>query len=397
MKISINRLPVYILFLMFFNGCAHHQTVNRLYPLWGEDIILTSGDNRSRHLQLKQPEQSSHAEACLLMVHGMNEHIGRYAEIADYFADRYIVAGIDLTAHGLSNPVFAQVQKGLENETTNYDVSNAFVEQAQLRNLQPMRDDLEQALLYFIDRCDQFSVDQTLPVYILSHSLGSLVSASYLLQMENNKLTDRIDGIIFTGPAFSVTQVPGWRGWFQNPFIYFNYHTHEHFLNPHNEALPLMLFNQVLALVTVPIQDGIFELLSLPGLRHLFSPSTPDWVINYLSNWEEERDRHREDPYIIRRSILRYVLAIEKEVIQFRKNMAQFNTPYLLIYSEYDPITPAWGNIDFIAATEQHHPRNEIMLLAGESHHEQLFSTPELRQRILEKIRSWMENSEVAD
>ncbi|MCK5190418.1 MAG: alpha/beta hydrolase, partial [Methylococcales bacterium] len=128
MKILIRRLSPCILFLMFFNGCAQQQTVNRLYPSWGEYIVLTSGDNRSRHLQIKEPEQSGSAEACILMVHGMNEHIGRYSEIADYFSDRYIVAGMDLTAHGLSNPVFAQVQKGLENETTNYDVSNAFVE-----------------------------------------------------------------------------------------------------------------------------------------------------------------------------------------------------------------------------------------------------------------------------
>jgi alpha-beta hydrolase superfamily lysophospholipase len=131
-------------------------------------------------------------------------------------------------------------------------------------------------------------------------------------------------------------------------------------------------------------------------LRQLFSPSTPDWVVNYLSNSEEERARHKEDPYIIRRSILRYVLTIEKEVIQFRKNMAQFNAPYLLIYSEYDPITPAWGNTDFVAVTEQKHPHNEVMMLAGESHHEQLFSTPELRQRILKKIRTWIETSESA-
>ncbi|NOR68976.1 MAG: alpha/beta fold hydrolase [Methylomarinum sp.] len=390
MKLFIRRLPLCLLFLMFLNGCAHHQTVDRLYPLWGKDIILTSDDNRSRHLQIKQPEQSGFAEACILIVHGMNEYIGRYAEIAHYFGDRYIVAGIDLTAHGLSNPVFATAQKVLKTGATKQDISDAFLEQAQLRDLQPMRDDLEQALHYLIHHCDQHSDNTTLPVFILSHSLGSLVSASYLLQTENNKFKDRISGIIFAGPAFSVTQIPGWRGWLQNPFVRFSYHTHQHFLNPHDEALPLMLFNQLLALVTVPIQDGIIELLSLPGLRQLFSPSTPDWVVNYLSNWDEERARHKNDPYIIRRSILRYVLTVEKEVIQFRSNMTQFNTPYLLIYSEHDPITPAWGNTDFAAATRQNHPANETMMLAGESHHEQLFSTPELRQQIFKKIRLWI-------
>lgn len=375
---------------MLINGCAQHQSVNVHYPFWGEEIILTSGDDRNRHLQIMEPKQGSSAEACVLMVHGMNEYIGRYAEIARYFADRYIVAGIDLTAHGLSNPVFAKAQKDLKTGATTHDVSDAFLEQAQLRNLQPMRDDMEQALLYLIHRCDQHADYKTLPIFILSHSLGSLVSASWLLQTENSELKGRIGGIIFTGPAFSVTQVPGWRGWLQNPLIRFNYHTHEHFLNPHNEALPLMLFNQLLALVTVPIQDGIIELLSLPGMRQLFSPSTPAWVVNYLSNWEEERKRHKADPYIIRRSILRYVLTVQKEIIQFRKNMAQFNTPYLLIYSENDPITPAWGSTDFATATRQNHPHNKVMMLAGESHHEQLFSTPQLGQQILQKIRSWI-------
>ena len=73
--------------------------------------------------------------------------------------------------------------------------------------------------------------------------------------------------------------------------------------------------------------------------------------------------------------------------------MAQFNTPYLLIYSEFDPITPAWGNTDFAASTEHNHPRNEVRMLAGENHHEQLFSTPELQQKILEKIRLWIDIS----
>ena len=390
MKPFIRRLPPYLLSLMFISGCSQHQAVTDYYPLWGEEIILTSNNNRSRHLQIKGPEQSSSAEACILMVHGMNEYIGRYAKIARYFADRYIVAGIDLTAHGLSNPIFAKSQKKLKTGATNHDVSEAFLEQAQLRDLQPMRDDLEQALNYLIHRCDQQADNKTLPIFILSHSLGSLVSASYLLETENSNLKNRISGIIFTGPAFSVTQVPGWRGWLQNPFVRFSYHTHEHFLNPHDEALPLMLFNQILSLFTVPIQDGIIELLSLPGMRQLFSPTTPDWVTNYLSNWEEERKRQRVDPYIIRRSILRYVLTVEKEVIQLRNNMAQFNTPYLLIYSEHDPITPAWGNTDFAAATQQNHSDNEVMMLVGESHHEQLFSTPELTQKILQKIRSWI-------
>ena len=385
-KFILQILP----FLIFINGCAKQQMVTELYPVWGEEIILVNAHNSNRYLQIKVPEHSRPVEACILIVHGMNEHIGRYEKIADYFSDRYIVAGIDLTAHGLSNSIFARAQNDLKKGTTEQDISDAFLEQTQLRSLQPMRDDLELALSYLIQRCDQQGGNKKLPVFILSHSLGSLVSATWFLQTENSQLKNRISGIIFSGPAFSVTRVPGWRGWLQNPFIAFTYHTHEHFLHPHNEALPLLLFNQILSLVTVPLQDGMFELLSLPGLRQLFSPTTPDWVVNYLSDSEEERKRHRADPYIIRRSILRYVLTVEKEIIEFRRNMAKFTLPYLLIYSEHDPITPAWGNTDFVTATLQNNSDNEVMMLAGKNHHEHLFSTPELRRQILQEIRSWM-------
>jgi alpha-beta hydrolase superfamily lysophospholipase len=298
---------------------------------------------------------------------------------------------MDMTAHGLSNPVLLKAHQSIEAGASSYDASHAYLEQAQLRDLQPMRNDLEQTLGYLIKHCDKLSGNSPRPVFILSHSLGSLVSASYLLQTKNDALNARIKGIIFIGPAFSVTEVPGWRGWFQNPFIWFTFHTHEHFLNPHDEPLPLLLFNQLLALVTVPLQDGMIELVSLPGLRNLFSPTTPDWVEEYLSDSEEERVRQRNDNYIIRRCIMRYVLAVEQEIIRFRRNMAGFNTPYLLIYSELDPITPAWGNIDFAAATHNNHGHNELMLLTGKSHHEQLFSTPALREQILQQIDDWLE------
>ncbi len=371
---------------MLINACSQPKRLDRPYPLWGNPVYLNAGKPHQRLLQIKTPSSPDTAAACLLIVHGMNEYSGRYTHVADYFADRYIVAAIDLTAHGLSNPVFAQGQKALP---TKVDISDAFLEQAQLRDLQAMRDDFDQALHYLLKHCQQQRTNKPLPLFILSHSLGSLVSASYLID-QDAILKQQIAGIIFTGPAFSVTRVPGWRGWLQNPFIRFSYHTHKHFLNPHNEALPLLLFNQLLALITVPLQDGIIEMLSLPGFRQLFSPSTPDWVINYLSNWEQERAYHRQDPYIIRRSLLRYVLAVEKEVIRFQEKMANFDLPYLLIYSEHDPITPAWGSLDFAASNQEKHPDNDVMPLLNESHHEQLFSTPELRHIVLQRISFWI-------
>lgn len=68
------RLLLCLLLLMFINGCAQHQAVSEAYPLWGKKVTLTSGNDRRRHLQIKQPEQISSTKACILMVHGMNEY-----------------------------------------------------------------------------------------------------------------------------------------------------------------------------------------------------------------------------------------------------------------------------------------------------------------------------------
>ncbi len=370
-------------------GCSTRQSINKPYPIWGKSIYLPSAHpEKSSHLQLLQTREDY--SACILLVHGMNEHIGRYGHIAEFFSEKFKVIGMDLPAHGLSNPVLAKANQAIQEGNTPVEIEHAFQEQAEFSNLDIMRKDFVQALMFSIEQCDKDRNNTYLPVFILSHSLGSLVTASTLLTMEIPLLQQRIQGVIFTGPAFSVTEVPGWRGWLQNPLIKFTFHNHQHFLTPHDEAWPLLILNQISATVFVPLQKSLFELFSLPGLRTVFSPSTPDWVLEHLSDWEEERIRHENDYYVLRRSVLRYVLAIGQEIIQFRRNMAAFSLPYLLIYSEFDPITPAWGSWDFIQATQTNHHDNEAMLLTGQNHHEQLFSNPALRKQVLNKIYNWL-------
>jgi alpha-beta hydrolase superfamily lysophospholipase len=381
-----------LLSLVFCTACSHQQTVTARYPFWGEAVYLNvPGSDARRSLQVLNPQSVGSVQGCLLIVHGMNEHIGRYGNIARHFAGRFMVAGIDLTAHGMSNPVLAMANESIVKDATEYDVSDAFLEQAQLGDLQPMRDDLMLALNYLSANCYNPSDHKPLPIFILSHSLGSLVASSYLLQTKQDPLTARIKGIILSGPAFSVTEVPGWRGWFQNPIVRFTFYTHEHFLNPHDEPIPIMLFNQFIASVTVPIQDGAVELVSLPGLRRLLSPTAPPWVKEYLTDSEEERKLISKDKYMMKRSVMRYVLAVEKEIIAFRRKMPRFDSPYLLIYSENDPITPAWGNTDFAAVTRKNNADNQVVLLAGKHHHEQLFSAEPLRGQILDIIDSWLQ------
>ncbi|MBK7363822.1 MAG: alpha/beta fold hydrolase [Nitrosomonas sp.] len=373
-------------------GCVHRQSVTEPYPRWGKEIEIRSHDNRDQLIvRMVHPAELQQAKACVLLVHGMNEYIGRYAAAAHFFAKNFLVAGFDLYAHGLSHPELFRADLALIGGAENREIEDIYLAQIPLNNLDRLRESLDMALQQLIALCDEYGRDGK-PIFIVSHSLGSLVAASYLLQNQRNlAYAQRIAGIVFLGPAFAVTEVPGWRGWFANPFIKLSFHVEEHFLKPHNEPFPLMIANQAVSLMIAPVLDGIFEVLSWPGLRSLFTPTTPDWVVDYLTNDEQERVQIRVDGWLIRQTLLRYVKGIEAEIVAFRHQMSKFEWPYYLIYSEHDPITASWGNHDFAQATLHNHPDNQILAYSDLNHHEHLFSAQPLRNEILEKIEQWLD------
>ena len=378
--------------LVLLGSCTPVQTITQRYPSWGEEVLLPIPEHKTKlHLRIAMPKQPAYTSACILIVHGMNEYVGRYVDVAKFFSEKYIVAGVDLRGHGLTNPVLFEADRAIARGVNSFDAGEAFLAQSELTDLEPMRQDLDTALKHLVQVCDQTNSARPLQLFIVSHSLGSLVTASYMTKptREHNVLK-RVGGVIFTGPAFSVTRVPGWRGWFQNPFIRFSFYTHEHFLTPHSQPWPEMVLSQIVSFIAVPIQDGFIKVFSLPVMRRIFSPKTPDWVVEYLSNWDEEKQRHRADNYIIRQTILNYVLGVEKEIIKFRREMAHFTMPYFLIYSAHDPITPAWGMHDFATASFKNHPDNELLELPDQNHHEQLFSAPPLNHQLLQKIDQWI-------
>ncbi len=381
-----------LLTLVMLSGCVHRQFVSEPYPRWGEESAVTRPDNNPPLIvrTMFSPDPAN-APACVLLVHGMNEHIGRYGEIARHFSQRFIVTGFDFYAHGLSNPTLQQANQSLSTGTAKQEVSDAYLAQIELHDLEPMRQDLDQALRQTIMQCDAQNESER-PVFIVSHSLGSLIVSSYLLQTRNEDgPAMRVQGVVLLGPAFSVSEPPGWRGWLVNPLIKLSFHAEAHFLNPQDEPLPLLIFNQLLALITVPLLDGAFEVLSWPGLRSLFTPVAPGWVVDYLTDSEVEKARLRADGWIIRRSLLRYVKGIEGEIVNFRQHMDKFAVPYYLIYSGYDPITPAWGSEDFAHATLNKHPNNAILSLPNISYHQHLFLKEPLRNKLLINIEQWLD------
>lgn len=385
-------LVLLLTILAALSGCMHQQFVSESYPRWGEEHrIARSESSEPLILRVLAPQESVQPAACILLVHGMNEYIGRYRDVALHFSRKFLVAGFDYYAHGLSNPVLQQADKALVAGAGKQDVSQAYLSQTDLYDLDPMRRDFGRALEKTIQRCDAEGGSEK-PVFIISHSLGALVTATYLMQLQSDtEWAERIQGVVFLGPGFAVSELPGWRGWLANPLIKLSFHAETHFLNPGDEALPMLLFNQILSLVTVPVLDGLFEMLSWPVLRNIATPSTPAWVVDYLTDSEAEKQRLRTDGWIIRRTLLRYVKGVEKEIVEFHRRMASFSVPYYLIYSGHDPVTAFWGGAAFIDATIRNHPDNAHLLLADLPYHQHLFLKEPRRSEILQHIGQWLD------
>lgn len=110
-------------------------------------------------------------KAVVLVVHGMGEHMGRYKHVIHELVERnYAVFAIDHRGHGQSDGTRAHIE-----------------------NFRYYVDDLE--LLYKTAH----ESHPTLPVFILGHSLGALISFHFLLRHQ-----DKLRGAVLSGPAFVV-------------------------------------------------------------------------------------------------------------------------------------------------------------------------------------------------
>jgi acylglycerol lipase len=110
-------------------------------------------------------------KAVLLIVHGLAEHSGRYANVVGHFVPRgYAVFGVDHVGHGKSGGKRAFVQR-----------------------FQDFLDPL--ARLHDLIRARHPGV----PVFMLGHSLGGLIGATYLLDRQ-----DDFRGAVLSGPAVKV-------------------------------------------------------------------------------------------------------------------------------------------------------------------------------------------------
>jgi len=149
------------------------------------DFTRQASDGLSLYFRGWEPESRPAAVICL--VHGLGEHTGRYAHVAEAATEAgYALLGCDLRGHGRSD--------GPRGHSPTYDA---------------MLDDIDQVL-------DEAAVRYPeRPLFLYGHSLGGELVLCYALQRcsrTNRRPPRDVVGVIATGPSLrTATPPPGWK------------------------------------------------------------------------------------------------------------------------------------------------------------------------------------------
>ena len=138
---------------------------------------FTAPDGADIYTQAWLPDDKP--QAILLIAHGLGEHSGRYGNYVDYFVPRgCALYSFDARGHGRSSGARGYV-----------DRFDRYVEDIDRRAAEA-RSDWPDA-----------------PLFVLGHSLGSLMALSYAWQHP-----DRLTGLIVTGTALQdALEMPAWK------------------------------------------------------------------------------------------------------------------------------------------------------------------------------------------
>lgn len=353
-----------------------NTVVREPYPRWGVETALPRDGDEPPLILRTLALDAATPRPLILMMHGIQEHIGRYRPVAEYFLDRgFDVAGFDWTGHGLSNRTLLAADRALSAGAAEVDVREAYREQSVLNSLAPLRRDLRGVLEQLVSARDR-------PIYLLAHSLGGLAAASFLVDPATPPaLLGKLGGIVLLAPALGVADLQGPAGRWINPVTRRSLRA--------EEAIASGRAGIGDRLVSLAL-SALFEVATWLPSAALRAGKPPSWSVNALSNCAEEVQRLLADGYITRRVMWRVLKGIEREIAGFRQRMAGFPLPYLLIYSELDPVTPAWGNRDFLSATKRLFPLNSEMEIKGAYHHKHLIAEPADRAAVLARIEEWL-------
>ena len=135
-----------------------------------QDGYFKNQENQSIYTQNWLPDNP--AKAVLLIIHGLNEHSGRYDHFSNFFVNEgFAVYSMDLVGHGKSDGTRSYVK-----DFNNY---------------------LDDIILY-LEKIKQLQPES--PIFLIGHSMGGLISALILIDHP-----DQFAGAVLSG---SVVQVP---------------------------------------------------------------------------------------------------------------------------------------------------------------------------------------------
>ncbi|MGR5126835.1 alpha/beta hydrolase [Photobacterium swingsii] len=132
-----------------------------------QEASFTCSSGKQIYTQSWQPK-GSHPHAIVIIVHGLGEHSGRYQNLIQTLLPLNIaVYGLDHLGHGRS------------------DGKRVFIDNF---------DEYIDALDSYVDQVNKAHPDS--PLYLIGHSMGGLITATYLLQYQN-----KVNGVVLSAPA----------------------------------------------------------------------------------------------------------------------------------------------------------------------------------------------------
>lgn len=138
------------------------------------DGQFSGARGHSLYFRYWEPEEQS-SRAVILLVHGAGEHCGRYEHLAEYFCNRgYAIAGLDQIGHGKSDGCYGFVERFDDH----------------LQSLENFRQQVERDF-------------PGLPVILLGHSMGGLISSLFLLEHQH-----QFAGCALSAPAIKTDLQP---------------------------------------------------------------------------------------------------------------------------------------------------------------------------------------------
>ncbi len=267
---------------------------------------LTASDGADIYTQAWLPDGTP--QAILLIVHGLGEHSGRYGNYVNYFVPRgYALYSFDTRGHGRSSGSRGYVER-----------FDHYVEDIERRATEA--------------RAEWPNVS----LFVLAHSLGSLMGLSYARQHP-----DQLTGLIVTGTALQdALELPAWK---------------RNLAAVLNRVTPALKFN-----------NGV----SLAGLSH--DPAV--------------RAAFEADPLVHTWGTPRLDTEVRVVRTQIRQSAPTWNVPTLMLHGGDDAICLAEGAQEFAAQT----PPGMVEYCEYPGLYHEIHNEPE-RDQVFGQIETWLQ------